>query len=297
MGKKQPKDPLGHRMKSFEAVSNFTLIPGTPKIIRLDGKAFHTFLKDAEKPFDKQVMESMCYAAEQVMSEIGGSARFAYIQSDECSIVLNDKMKINSEPWFANKIQKMVSVAASIMSVSFSQKLHGLRGDEFKPAFFDARVFELPNETEMYNAVLWRQFDAAKNSITMYASQYFSHKELHGKSGSNKQEMMWQKHRFNWNDAATWTKRGVVVRRTEEWTIIDRLQESPERRVFPILVDNATQDDIENTLFRLKQKYNEKGVSFTDNDFDVIKRSPLSIDWHIPMFNQDPDYIYNLYRN
>jgi len=112
------KDDLGDRMKAYEAASSTVLINGTPKIIRLDGKAFHTWTKKVKtvQPYDKKLMDGMIYAATAVMDEMGGMARYAYIQSDECSIGLNDAMTIHTQPWFGNKIQKMVSVAASIMS-------------------------------------------------------------------------------------------------------------------------------------------------------------------------------------
>lgn len=216
------KDQHGNRMKNYEEASRQVLIQGTPKILRLDGKAFHTFLKNAKRPYDEYVMISMIEAAKCVMREIGGSARFAYIQSDECTIVINDKMTIYSEPWFANQIQKIVSIAASIMSVNFSSHYNVTKQYyDFKPAYFDARFFQVPSIIEMHNCVLWRQFDASKNSISQYARYYFSHKDLQNKNGKEMQEMMMTEKGFNWNDAPTWTKRGVVIYRDEEMGIVE----------------------------------------------------------------------------
>lgn len=45
-------DSLGDRMKGYESVSRNFLTRRVPAIIRLDGKAFHTFTKGMEKPFD-----------------------------------------------------------------------------------------------------------------------------------------------------------------------------------------------------------------------------------------------------
>lgn len=45
-------DSLGDRMKGYEGVSRNFLTRRVPAIIRLDGKAFHTFTKGMEKPFD-----------------------------------------------------------------------------------------------------------------------------------------------------------------------------------------------------------------------------------------------------
>lgn len=221
---KDTKDLMGNRFKAYEACSSMYLIPGTPKVIRLDGKAFHTFTKGCEQPYDWSIMSAMAAGAIAVMKEIGGSARLAYIQSDECSIVINDKPRIESSPWFDNNLVKMATVSASIMSVNFSKTFHDSRimnvkeGIDpstipFKPAYFDARVFQVPNVWEMNNAILWRQFDAIKNSKSQYARHYFSQKQVHEKNGDQKVTMMKEQHGFDWNTAPTWTKRGIVIRR------------------------------------------------------------------------------------
>lgn len=207
---------LGDRMKQYEETSRTILTPGVPKIIRLDGKAFHTFTRGFKQPYDIDIMSSMCTAAKIVMKEIGGIARFAYIQSDECSICINDAITEYSQAWYANQVQKMVSVAASIMSVNFSFSVAKAitHNDDliysFKPAYFDARVFQVPSIDEILNNMIWRQQDATRNSISQWSRSMFSHKELQGKNSSEMQDMMMSKG-FNWNDAPTWTKRGVVV--------------------------------------------------------------------------------------
>lgn len=211
---KQSKDPMGDRMKSYELCTSQVLMSGSPKIIRLDGKAFHTWTKKAgcRKPFDKRLMDCMAIAAKAVMKEIGGIARFAYLQSDECTIVINDRLDFNTQPWFSNKVEKIVSVAAAIYSVHFTLAWQELTGDLI-PAAFDARVFQVPSLAEMHNAVLWRQFDASKNSVSSYAQSMFSHSQLQGKKSAQMQDMMFNEHGFNWNDAPTWSKRGILIGR------------------------------------------------------------------------------------
>lgn len=202
---------LGDRMKKYEETSRTFLTNGVPKIIRLDGKAFHTFTRGFEQPYDIVIMDSMIEAAKAVMKEIGGIARFAYIQSDECSICINDAITENSQPWYANQVQKMVSVSAAIMSVKFCQAIDAARSyDAVTTAYFDSRVFQVPSIDEVLNNMIWRQQDATRNSISQWSRSMFSHKELQGKNSSEMQDMMMSKG-FNWNDAPTWTKRGVVV--------------------------------------------------------------------------------------
>ena len=66
---------------------------------------------------------------------------------------------------------------------------------DLKPAvvsqipLFDSRVFNLPKE-EVVNMFVWRQQDASRNSVNMFARHFFSHKELHGKSTSQVMDML-----------------------------------------------------------------------------------------------------------
>ena len=60
-------DRLGDRMKNYEISSGSRLINRIPVICRIDGKAFHTFCKRFEKPYDpmlnwslNQVMLYLC---------------------------------------------------------------------------------------------------------------------------------------------------------------------------------------------------------------------------------------------
>ena len=82
-------------------------------------------------------------------------------------------------------------------------------------AFFDARVFQVPNVDEMVNTMIWRQQDCTRNSISMAASAHFSHSLLEGKSGDEKQDMLFTERSINWNDYKPKYKRGSVIRRIE----------------------------------------------------------------------------------
>lgn len=210
------KDSLGDRMKRYEACAHYQLPMRVPKLIRIDGKAFHTYLGGLKGGYHKEVIDAMIKGAIEVMTEIGGMARFAYIQSDECTIALNDALTLDMEPWFNNQIQKMVSVSASLFANGFNYQYQHSRD---LLAAFDARVFIVPNEMEVVNNLIWRQQDAARNSVNTYARTLYSHAELQNKNNSQMQDMMHEKG-LNWNDCPTWTKRGVVVSREGvDWEI------------------------------------------------------------------------------
>lgn len=46
-------DSLGDRMKKFEKASETDLFQNLPIVVRLDGKAFHTFTKGLNRPEKK----------------------------------------------------------------------------------------------------------------------------------------------------------------------------------------------------------------------------------------------------
>lgn len=198
------KDTLGDRMKMYyEDRTRFALPRRTYTIIRIDGKAFHTYTRGLVRPFDDQFMIDMDETAKFLCAHIQG-VRFAYVQSDEISVVLTDFEKITTAAWFDGNIQKMVSISASLATAKFNELRPG------KLAYFDSRVFTIPFQTEVENYFIWRQQDATRNSISNVAQSLYTHKELTGKSSNQKQELIFQKG-INWNDFAPRYKRGRLI--------------------------------------------------------------------------------------
>lgn len=207
------KTALGDRMKQFEAVTRSVLPRRTHSIIRVDGRCFSGFLRDAARPFDDHVMASMNEVGKALCREMSGSV-FAFTQSDECSVLLTDFESTGTQAWFGGVVQKMASIAASVATVAFNEA-YGSRNST--RALFDARVFTISDPVEVANYMLWRQRDCVRNSISMAAQARFSHKQLHGVSTGQMQEMLWSEHGINWDDYPDGCKRGrVVIRHTEE---------------------------------------------------------------------------------
>jgi tRNA(His) 5'-end guanylyltransferase len=223
------KDPLGERMKGQYEVRSRQLLPRrTYTIIRLDGKAFHTYTRGLNKPFDRDLIDDMDAAVVKILPEIQG-AQFAYVQSDEISILLTDFAKENTDAWFDGNVQKMVSVSASLMTAYFNRERYLRCGnghsaaqptadldtiEDMPLATFDSRVFTIPDRIEVMNYFIWRNNDAARNSISMVAQSLYSHKELHGKSSSDKQEMIFRKG-INWSEYDKSLKNGRLIVREE----------------------------------------------------------------------------------
>ena len=217
-------------MKKYEYVTRTHLTPRTPVIIRIDGKAFHTFTRNFIKPFDevfsRSMQDTMKYLCENVQGCVLG-----YTQSDEITLVLIDYKELDSQGWFDYNIQKCASVAASMATMEFNRAFErnikayeisetAETAEEAKEkqlavyaksramgAMFDARVFNVPRE-EVTNCILWRQNDAARNSVQMAGFSNFSTKEMQNKSCSQIQDMLMLQKGINWNDFPTKYKRG-----------------------------------------------------------------------------------------
>ena len=219
-------DNLGDRMKSYyENRSKTFLTRRTPVIIRLDGKAFHTFTKGFNKPFD----EVMCSAMQQTMKYLCENIQgcvLGYTQSDEITLVLIDYQKLTTDAWFDYNVQKICSVAASMATLTFNRKFHDkclellwdgqLENEELITSYkraiktgavFDARCFNIPKE-EVTNCILWRQQDATRNSISSTGQANFSHERLEGLNSKQIQELLFQEKGINWNNYPTKFKRG-----------------------------------------------------------------------------------------
>ena len=278
------KTTIGDRMKNnYENITRYYLTRRLPVIIRIDGKAFHTFTRGFKKPFDDILVNTMQDTMKYLCENIQGCV-FGYTQSDEISLVLTDYAEITTDAWFGNNLQKMCSVSASMATLAFnkffSDRVQDFMydccddlGDEIIPekkneydnackvyfnklnaAMFDSRVFTIPKE-EVCNYLIWRQQDATRNSIQSVGQANFSQKELHGKSCNKIQDMLMIQKGINWNDYSTTLKRGSCC----------------------IKVDDSLTE------------YDEVG-----NISDYIQRSKWVIDNEIPIFTQDRNYVEKL---
>jgi len=245
----EKKDSLGDRMKTYYEKRTQTFLPRRSySILRLDGKAFHTYTRGLNRPFDNDFMNHMDETAKYLCANISG-AQFAFVQSDEISILVTDFKKLTTQAWFDNNVQKMVSVSASLATAKFNElrtrhallqnqenfyneldvdiKIANDKGgrrnksralqsnqqcfNEQKLAVFDSRVFTVPCRTEVENYFIWRQQDTVRNSISSVAQSMFSQKELHGVSTKEMQELIFKKSGVNWNNYNAFCKRGRLI--------------------------------------------------------------------------------------
>lgn len=269
---------LGDRMKNnYENITRHYLTRRMPVIIRIDGKAFHTFTRGFKKPFDDILVNTMQDTMKYLCENIQGCV-LGYTQSDEISLVLTDYAELTTDAWFGNNLQKMCSISASMATLAFNKAftrniskqskrfyteyleekdasyIETLENAMNKGAMFDSRVFTIPKE-EVCNYLIWRQQDATRNSILSVGQANFSQKELHGKSCNNIQDMLMLQEGINWNDYSTTLKRGSCCIKAD---------------------DSLTE-------------YDEVG-----SICGYTERSKWVIDNEIPIFTQDRNYVEKL---
>ena len=243
------RDSLGDRMKeNYENRAKTYLTRRVPVICRIDGKAFHSFTKGFQKPYDGIFHKAMNETTKYLCENIQG-CKLGYTQSDEITLLLTDYDTLTTDAWFGYSVQKMCSVAASMATMAFNKAFSDAvsktydyytsgKGDmwfgeaeEFDKLFnnyfskigsamFDARCFNVPKE-EVTNCVLWRQQDATRNAIQMLGQCNFSHKELQGKSCNDIQDMLMVQKGINFNDMPTEFKRGVCCLKSENGWELD----------------------------------------------------------------------------
>lgn len=202
---------LASRMKSYEAViTNRVLIPKLPVYARIDGRAFHTFCKVLNKPYDNDFVSVMQKTCQYLVEKTNAIVAMTY--SDEISLAWLEPSKMP----FETRLFKLESVLAAMATSAFT--LFGLEtklADRIKKLMphFDCRVCQMPNLDELANMFLWRQQDCIKNSITLVALSKFSHNQLQGKDSIDKVSMLAEIGLDYYNDISEDLKYGSYFRR------------------------------------------------------------------------------------
>lgn len=256
-------DTLAERMKQYEKTFDNTIIRRSPVMVRVDGRSFSRVTKRLQKPYEPLFLEAMAETMFYVVSEMTGAV-FAYQQSDEITFVLRNDQSIDSEPWYANRVQKMASLTASLATLGFNKAINkqdkklDLAGD----AVFDARVWGMPTLGEVVNNLIWRQQDCARNSISGAAQATLGKKfgkktaikMVHGQNARKKVELM----------------------KTE--CGIDFVEEYP-------------------SSYRIGVGAYKVPIVVTLPNGETSTRKKWTIDWDLPTFLEDRDFIYNLIYN
>lgn len=179
---------ISDRMKLYEGQEiDRKLIPLLPVMVRLDGKAFHNWTKDLEKPFSLTLHRWMQTTTTILMRET--CAKVGYTQSDEITLLLYSP-DIRKQTYFDGKIQKLTSVICSLCTAHFNRMVDQSFVCGRPVAMFDCRVWNVPNLVEAANCILWRMQDAERNGVQMLGRAHFSHKQLLNKKSGDIIDML-----------------------------------------------------------------------------------------------------------
>ncbi len=243
---KQPKqanrtEEMGNRLKFYESSSENILDKNKHIIIRIDGHHFSQFTKGLKKPFDNLFRETMIRTTEDLHNRFNSYT--SYTQSDEITLYIPAIKPDETSHPFGGRTQKMASLASSYATIQFNKHLNNLINelkvehhsiyDSFKPtkdevesskyikilenkintAYFDARVFSVPDICEVTNTFIWRGRDCVKNSKSTFARAYASHKELLNKN--SEEQILYVRENYNedWNECEDLYKFGTLIKK------------------------------------------------------------------------------------
>jgi tRNA(His) 5'-end guanylyltransferase len=216
---------LKERMESFRKEYDYTLPKRSYTMIFCDGRSFSKLIKNKfEKPFDDWFINAMNQTAKYICENVQG-AKFAYVQSDEISVVLTDFDNEETEAFYGNRLCKLQSIIASLATCKFNQLLFAKMVQDDKASVenvmnmqlvqFDCKAWNLPTFNDVYAWFLYRQTDCIRNSKQQTAQTYLPHKMLNGIDTDKQVALLKEVKDIDWNTFSDDKKYGRFVERRE----------------------------------------------------------------------------------
>ena len=234
---------LADRMLYFRGLTDYKLMPKSYVMVMCDGRSFSHLVKNKfKKPFDEDFIRMMNETAKYLCENVSG-CKLAYVQSDEISLVLTDFDDINTESFFGFRINKMLSIIASLATAKFNQLMFDYKigqivgcpasaGDTVQmcrdavndsPLYqFDCKVWNVPRYDDVFGWFLYRQIDCVRNSKQQAAQTWLSHSKLKGLNTDQQIARLKDEHNIDWMDFDDGKKYGRFIYKEEfEMTNID----------------------------------------------------------------------------
>lgn len=225
---------LKEKCEYYRSLGEHRLMPNGHIIMMLDGRSFSKLIKNKfEKPFDGKFVEMMNGTAQYLCEKIPG-VKFAYVQSDEISLYIQDNYSSGS--FFDLRQTKLLSVSAAMAAGKFNQLMmdyriacvesnSGCAGDIIddcrqavltSPLYeFDCKVWTVPNENDVYAWFLYRQLDCIRNSKQQSAQTWLPHSRLSGLDTDKQIALLKEEKGIDWHDFGANVKFGRIVRKLE----------------------------------------------------------------------------------
>lgn len=155
---------LKDRINGYREVSSPKLMCRLPVVINVNGRGFRRLTSGLEKPYCAEFANVMCATAIKLCHEIDGAV-FAYTFNDDITIITRNDQSLETQPWFQNDVQKIVSASSSIATLEFGNAAKAvdlvLKGE----ATFTSNVFTVPSITEAINVLIAKQQLASQTSL------------------------------------------------------------------------------------------------------------------------------------
>ena len=203
---------LKERMESFRKEYDYTLPKRSYTMIFCDGRSFSKLIKNKfEKPFDNWFINAMNKTAKYICENVQG-AKFAYVQSDEISVVLTDFDNEETEAFYGNRLCKLQSIIAALATFENIMNMQLVQ--------FDCKAWNLPTFNDVYAWFLYRQTDCIRNSKQQTAQTYLPHKMLNGIDTDKQVALLKEVKDTDWNTFSDDKKYGRFVERREVETTV-----------------------------------------------------------------------------
>lgn len=225
-------DTLKEKCEYFRGLTDYRLTPNSYVIAMLDGHCFSKLIKNKyKKPFDKDFMDMMDETAKHILRSIQG-AKFAYVQSDEISVLITDFDTPETDSPFGYRLCKLQSILAGMASAKFNllEVTKEMKGsvscqaivDKHRLVEFDCKAWSVPDYNEAFCHFLWRQNDCVRNSKQQAAQTYLPHKELMGLDTDAQIGKLLSEKGIDWNAYTDGEKYGrLIYKENKELTTID----------------------------------------------------------------------------
>lgn len=174
--------------KQLEAEHRQVLDPAQLHVLRVDGRAFATYTRGLDAPYDVRFAAAMNDAAAAVAKDLG--ALVTYVASDEVSVVFSGRGPREPAVQFGGVVAKVLSLSAATASAAFNLA-HYDRKQVL--ATFDARVISVDTPELVRDYLRWRQADTYRNAVAMAAQTMFSHRQLLGVKVPQARQMVEEK--------------------------------------------------------------------------------------------------------
>jgi len=155
---------LKDRINSYRDACSQKLLRRLPVVINVNGRGFRRVTSMIEKPFSADLANVMCATAVKLCHEIDGAV-FAYTFNDDITIITRNDQSYETQPWFQNDVQKIVSAASSIATLEFSNAAKEVGLGSLAEAMFTSHAFTVPSLTEAINVLIAKQQLASQSAL------------------------------------------------------------------------------------------------------------------------------------